>query len=378
MVFTIVTTLSIISIGVYLIYYKSKSNKPKVFSKDNSDFRHHILSTCPILNARYFPTWWLPCGHGTTIARHVFQSRLYLDYKQEELFTKDGRNFIVDWYPRAVDQGNGFILVIIPGITANSQTPYTEHLCASAARHNFQVAVCNHRGSRGEKVIGDKINSAAETKPLIALLEYIQERYPSNKVIAVGVSLGGMILTRYLADAGSESKIAYAMSICMPWDCFQTQISLEKNYISKVIYNRKLSSNLQKFTRVNFELINRVTGISEEEIAEMNLISDFDTKVVVPMYGYRSLQEYYLDASSTGRVNSITIPYISLNTRDDPFVPWRSIPILEFERNSNSMLVLTEAGGHVGFVEGTVPKETFYLSRLLPQILESFVAHSKI
>ena len=377
MVFTMITTLTIISIGIYLIYYKSKSNKPKLFSRENSSFKNHVFSTCPILSARYFPTWWLPCGHGTTIARHIFQSRLYLNYKQEELFTRDGRNFIVDWYPETVDQGNGFILIIIPGITANSKSPYAEHLCSSAAKLNLQVVVCNHRGSRGEKIIGDKIFSAAETQPLIALLECIEERFPSSKVIAVGVSLGGMILTRYLADAGVESKIAYAMSICMPWDCFQTKTSLENSFISKSVYNKKLSANLQKFTKVNFELIHRVTGISEEEVDQLHLISHFDAKVIVPMYGYRSLEEYYFDASSTGKVNSIAIPYISLNTRDDPFVPWRSIPILEFERSSNSMLVLTEAGGHVGFVEGSVPKETFYLSRLLPQILESFMAHSK-
>ena len=377
MVLTMITTLSIISLGVYLIYYKSKSGKPKLFCKDNSSFKNHILATCPILSARYFPTWWAPSGHGTTIARHFFQKRLHLDYKQEELFTGDGRNFIVDWYPDTVDRGNEFILIIIPGITANSKVPYTEYLCASVAQLNLQVVVCNHRGSRGEKIIGDKINSACEIQPLIALLKCIEERYPSSKVIAVGVSLGGMILTRYLADMGPESKISYALSICMPWDCFQTQINLEKSFISKSLYNRKLSSNLRKFTRINFELISRVTGITEEDVAGMNLISDFDAKVIVPMYGYRSLRDYYSDASSTGKVDSIAIPYISLNTRDDPFVPWRSIPILEFERNSNAMLVLTEAGGHVGFVEGTVPKKTFYLSRLLPQILESFMVLSR-
>ncbi|KAI6661018.1 Abhydrolase domain-containing protein 1 isoform X2 [Oopsacas minuta] len=376
MVFTVFTTLSLISIGIYLIYYKSKSCKPKVFAKPNSNFSNYIASTCPILNARYFPTWWTPCGHGTTIGRHFFQSRLFLKYKIEELFTKDGRNFITDWYPEP-SQNSDYILVIIPGITANSQTPYTEHLCASASKLNLQVVVCNHRGSRDEKVVGEKINCATETQPLIALLDCLKERYPSSKIIALGVSLGGMILTKYLSDAGVNSKVSYGIAVCMPWDCFQTQISLEKSFISRKVYNDKLSGNLRKFTRVNIDNITKATGIRQQDIELMKTISIFDSKVVVPMYGYKSLEEYYMDASPAGRVDRIAIPFISLNTRDDPFVPWRSIPIQEFERNSNSMLLLTEAGGHVGFIEGTIPREGYYLSRLLSEVFQSLIAHSK-
>ena len=377
MVFTVVTTLSLISFGVYLLYYKSKSCKPKLFSKANSQFRDHVISTCPILNSRYFPTWWIPCGHGTTIGRHLFQSRLFLNFEPEELFTKDGRNFIVDWYPQP-NRNSEYVLVIIPGLTANSLTPYTERLCVAAAKLNIQVVVCNHRGCRDEKIIGEKIFCATETQPLIALLDCIQERYPSSKIIALGVSLGGMILTKYLSDTGDESKVKYGMVVCMPWDCSQTRICLEKSFISRFAYNKKLSGNLQKFAQTNFELIRKTTGINEQDVATMNRsIVVFDTKVIVPMYGYRSLDEYYADASPVGRIARITVPFICLNTRDDPFVPWRSIPIMEFERSSNSILLLSEAGGHVGFIEGTIPKETFYLNRLLPQVLQSFIAYNK-
>lgn len=376
MVFTVVTTLGLISLGIYLVYYRSKSCKPKVFSKANSRFRDHVISTCPILNSRYFPTWWIPYGHGTTIGRHFFQSRLFLNFHREELFTKDGRNFIVDWYPQP-DQNSKYVLVIIPGITANSKTPYIENLCVTVAKLNIQVVICNHRGSRGEKIIGEKIHCATETHPLITLLDCVQERYPSSQIIALGISLGGMILTKYLSDTGDESKVKYGMTVCMPWDCFQTRKSLENSFISNLTYNKRLTGNLQKFTQVNFELIQRVTGINEQDVTMMKTIANFDAKVIVPMYGFRSLDEYYVAASPSGRINRITIPFISLNTRDDPFVPWVSIPVMEFEKSSNSILLLTEAGGHVGFLEGTIPKETLYLNRLLSQVLQSFIAYSK-
>ena len=376
MVLTVVTTLSLLSFGIYLIYYKSKSCKPKVVSKVNSHFRDHVISTCPILNSRYFPTWWIPYGHGTTIGRHFFQSRLFLNFDREELFTKDGRNFIADWYPLP-SRNSEYILIIIPGITANSHSPYMEHLCAHVAKLNIQVVVCNHRGSRGEKIIGEKIHCATETQTLIALLDCIQKRYPSSKIIALGISLGGMILTKYLSDTGHESKVKYGMAVCMPWDCFQTRNSLENNFISNSVYNKKLSDNLQKLTKANFELIQRVTGINEQDVASIKSIAVFDAKIIVPMYGFRSLDEYYVAASAVGRIDKITIPFICLSTRDDPFVPWRSIPIMEFERSSNSILLLTEAGGHMGFLEGTIPKETFYLGRLLPQVLQSFIAYGK-
>lgn len=369
------TVLGIISIGIFIFYYKTKAAKPKVFSKENSSFERFILSTCPILNSYYFPTWWAPTGHATTILRHFIQKRLNLASKQEELYTTDGGNFIVDWFPQP-QVGNNAVLVLIPGITANSRSPYVEEICSCAIQQGFQVVVCNHRGSRGEKIIGDKIYSAVETNPLSTLLDCITNRHPHSKIIALGVSLGGMILTKYLSDVGNESKVLCAMSICMPWDCFQTQNALEKSFLSRVFYNRKITGNLMKFACINYELINRVTGVTKLELEGLKVISDFDSSVIVPMYGYSSIEDYYNEASPIGRLKNIKIPFICLNTRDDPFVPWTSVPVGEFF-SSNSLLIVTEAGGHVGFQEGTIPSKSYYLNRLLKELLHALIMYSE-
>ena len=53
-------------------YYLAVVDKPKVVGGGTS-FREHILSHCPILSHYYYPTFWAPNYHFTTIGRAKLQ-----------------------------------------------------------------------------------------------------------------------------------------------------------------------------------------------------------------------------------------------------------------------------------------------------------------
>ena len=50
-------------------------------------------------------------------------------------------------------------------------------------------------------------------------------------------------------------------------------------------------------------------------------MSEFDTAVTVPVFGYSCLKEYYIDASSDDKVDRIERPLICVCASNDPFVP---------------------------------------------------------
>jgi len=50
-------------------------------------------------------------------------------------------------------------------------------------------------------------------------------------------------------------------------------------------------------------------------------ISEFDTHVTVPTFGYSSLEEYYSAGSNWDKVHRIWRPLLCITAADDPFVP---------------------------------------------------------
>ncbi len=48
---------------------------------------------------------------------------------------------------------------------------------------------------------------------------------------------------------------------------------------------------------------------------------DFHTEIFVPMFGFESIQQMFLEASPHFRVGDINMPVVALNAADDPFCP---------------------------------------------------------
>ena len=55
-------------------------------------------------------------------------------------------------------------------------------------------------------------------------------------------------------------------------------------------------------------------------------------EMVVPMFGYSSLEEYLRDWSPCNRLDGITIPVLAVNAHNDPFCPPNSKKERERER----------------------------------------------
>lgn len=70
------------------------------------------------------------------------------------------------------------------------------------------------------------------------------------------------------------------------------------------------------------------------------------------LFKYASVHEFYSDASCVTRLPHVAVPLLCLNAADDPI----SITIPRDEQvlaNPNVILCVTQAGGHLGFFEGS-------------------------
>ena len=82
---------------------------------------------------------------------------------------------------------------------------------------------------------------------------------------------------------------------------------------------------------------------------------EFDDAVTAPLHGFRDADDYYEQSSSGQFLGSIRVPTRIIQARDDPFVPGHCIPRADESANPWVDLRVSDGGGHVGFVAGSLP-----------------------
>ena len=87
---------------------------------------------------------------------------------------------------------------------------------------------------------------------------------------------------------------------------------------------------------------------------------DMSEKALAPLFGYSSIEEYYDDTQSVGRLHKIKVPTFFLNAIDDPCINESLYPYKEFENNDFIVAGFTKRGGHCGhFTGGLRPFQWF-------------------
>ena len=69
--------------------------------------------------------------------------------------------------------------------------------------------------------------------------------------------------------------------------------------------------------------------------------------------------DYYLHASSAPFLDSIAIPHLSLQSRDDPMVLPSNLPYAQARKSGHVVLATTGGGGHVAWFTGGGMKRWF-------------------
>ena len=70
--------------------------------------------------------------------------------------------------------------------------------------------------------------------------------------------------------------------------------------------------------------------------------------------------DYYRRASSLGYLGGIAAPTLCLSAEDDPFLPRETLARARAAARRASSFIVTERGGHIGFVGGWMPWRPSY------------------
>ena len=309
----------------------------------------------------YVPPWWLPGAHSQTLAGKLLRAKPQLDVVAERIETLDGDFLDLAWMPESDPAAP--LVVVLHGLEGHTRRGYMVQMFVALARQGMRAVGLNFRGCSGEMNRTPRFYHSGETEDLALVVRLLKDRFPGRPITAVGFSLGGNVLLKFLgeeADRGGRS-ISAAVAISVPYDLSAGATALEQGFMAR-FYTRYFVRSLMGKARTKKHLLEGLVDLNA--VDERSTLRAFDDAVTAPLHGFTDAEDYYERCSSQDFVARIRTPTLLLHSLNDPFLPPSAIPRTSISENTHLTLFVTETGGHVGFVEGAVPwRASFWAER---------------
>lgn len=108
----------------------------------------------------------------------------------------DGGEVALDWLETGCAD-DAPVVIILPGLTGESQAEYIKCLVAEANLKGIKSCVFNNRGLGGISLKTPRLYCAANCEDLSEVVNHVHKRYPDVKKGATGISMGGLILGKF-------------------------------------------------------------------------------------------------------------------------------------------------------------------------------------
>jgi hypothetical protein len=319
------------------------------------------------LESTYRAPWWLPGGHLQTIyARHLAIDYSF-QYRRERRQTPDGDFIDFDWLDSSTDDAK--LLVLFHGLEGCSRGHYAVSLLALASELGWRAVVPHFRGCSGEANLLSRSYHCGDSREIDWILRSIKNENRHSRIYAVGVSLGGNMLLKWLGEEGvnATAVIDGAAAVSVPVDLAAAAARLDCGF-KKMIYTRHFLRSLKP--KVLAKIAKLGLEIDTRALRKSSTFREFDDLYTAPFHGFNNADDYWSRASSKPWLMQIRVPTLMINARNDPFLPESALPTHE-EVSGSVTLDFPRDGGHVGFVTGEFPGRLEWLPR---RLIDFFVA----
>jgi predicted alpha/beta-fold hydrolase len=307
----------------------------------------------------YAAPWWLPGGHAQTVYPSLWPPpRVRLE--RERWDTPDGDFIDVDF---CGDPGAETQLVLFHGLEGGSDSHYARSMAAHAMRRGWRLAIAHFRGCSGELNRTRRAYHSGDSEEI----DWVLKRF-GRPIHAVGVSLGGNALLKWLGERGAEARalVRRAAAVSAPLDLGAAGDALDRG-LNRFLYTRHFLSSLKPKSLAKLALF---PGLyDQDKVRAARTFREFDNLVTAPLHGFRDTDHYWTSAACAPYLEHIRVPTLVLNARNDPFLPEQDL--LKAARKTAPCVVLEfpRTGGHAGFLSAPFPGSHDWLPRHLFEFL---------
>jgi uncharacterized protein len=236
------------------------------------------------------------------------------------------------------------LTILIHGLTGSEDSLYLFTMARLLLDRGGRVLRLNLRGAGPSRPLCGQHYYAGRSQDLRTLLALLPDELLRDGLHAVGYSLGGAMLLKYLGEEGTASPLAAAATISAPIDLAVTCRFMMRP--RNRLYHRYILDHM----KVEATGDGAIVSIAERTaIMGAASVWDYDDVFIAPRYGYASAQDYYERCRPTRFMAGIRIPTLILGALDDPWIPGALYKDYDWASNRSLMPVLPNHGGHVGF-----------------------------
>ncbi len=331
------------------------------------------------------PAPWLRNAHLQTLWAPLFRKAPALYRQRERLILPDNDFLDLDWCHESFDKGSESpdqrpLVALFHGLTGSSSSTYILGMQHALERQDWPSVAINFRGCSGRPNRLPRAYHSGETGDIHFVLHTLRQRFPDRPIIAMGYSLGGNALCKWLGEQGDQSLVNAAVVVSAPYQLARCSTRLDQGF-SKVYRKRLIGELTEGIEQKKSMFIHTGQHQHWQTLENLGRLSDlksfweFDEKVVAPLHGFASAADYYERSSARQFVPNIKTRTLLVHACDDPFMPEDVAPTPD-ECPEKVTLVLTPSGGHVGFVTGSwIPwKIEFWLEQYIPGWLTKVIS----
>lgn len=278
-------------------------------------------------------------GHLQTLAAALFPPPR-VPLVRERWESPDGDFVDVDFADR---HSGKRLLVLLHGLEGGSDSHYARGLAARFAEAGWRVAMPHWRGCSGEPNRLARAYHSGDT----AELDWLLARFGAP-LDALGVSLGGNVLLKWLGERGSSAadRVRRAAAVSAPLDLGAAARTLDRG-LNRLLYTRMFLDTLKP---KSLEKLARFPGLYDAaRLRRAKTFREFDDLVTAPLHGFRDAEHYWAVSSSGGYLQHVRVPTLVVNARNDPFLPEPALLAAAANAAPCVQLEFPRTGGHVGF-----------------------------
>lgn len=343
----------ILLIFFYLAFYSRLVQRPRAFYQNNKH-NVNIVKSIRVFNTRFWPFFIYGFGYLQS-KLYQFRPSLVRSYKQLFVKTRDGEMIEIDLYEKSesysLSNASGVScrvlethntcaendsivnnVLLVHGFNGSSRSPYIKSLAYYLKGH--RIFAFNARGILSE-LRTPRFFHIGWTEDLEDVVRYILDNY-KGYVFLVGFSMGSSWVTNYLARVYNQRVVA-GVGVCVPFNFYKIN-----NMFRSTLKARLLACEYRKYLKRH--------AVFKPFKFNFSSVEEIDRNITLKVFGFESCDEYYQKESCEEKLANIRIPVLFINTRDDPIVPYHTIPIEKIKKNPNLIQCVVRAGGHLGFL----------------------------
>lgn len=307
--------------------------------------------------------WWARNRHLQTILPSTLRPVPRVATRRERLELPDGDFVDLEW---TTGQDHGPLVVVLHGLEGSLESRYAAGILRAVQSHGWRGLLLYHRGCSGEINRLPQGYHSGHTADLDYLLHELRRREPDTPLAAVGYSLGGNVLLKWLGETADNALLESAVAVSVPFDLAVCSDRINRGFSKH--YQRHLMQRMK--VTLHRKIARGLIEFPLEKLPGLRSFRDFDDALTGPIHGFGNADTYYREASSRQFLHAIRTPTLIIHAEDDPFMSPAVVPRAE-ELSSAIHFELSRHGGHVGFMAGAPWAPRWWLEERIPTWLRS-------